>query len=91
MTRSSNIPSTIKVVPARYPLRTLGAVVALFVLAIVVQSVAFKRPTLPPRLRKEMAWCMRCRPHLMGRQSVVNTSRFWRVGEKRVKKWLRQK
>ncbi|WP_213715802.1 amino acid ABC transporter permease [Cedecea lapagei] len=32
---------TIKVVPARYPLRTVGAVVALFVLAVVVQSVAF--------------------------------------------------
>jgi len=36
-----NNPQTIKVVPARYPLRTLGAVVALFVLAAVVQSVAF--------------------------------------------------
>ena len=33
--------SRIKVVPARYPLRTAGAIVALFVLAIVVQSVAF--------------------------------------------------
>lgn len=33
--------SSIKVVPARYPLRTAGAIVALFVLAIVVQSVAF--------------------------------------------------
>ncbi|MFE4110135.1 amino acid ABC transporter permease [Kosakonia sp. YIM B13611] len=32
---------TIKVVPARYPLRTVGAVVALFVLAAIVQSVAF--------------------------------------------------
>ena len=29
------------VVPARYPARTLGAVVALFILAGVVQSVAF--------------------------------------------------
>lgn len=37
----SNTPSTIKVVPARYPWRTFGAIVALFVLAIVVQSVAF--------------------------------------------------
>ena len=36
-----NNVETIKVVPARYPLRTLGAVVALFVLAVVVQSVAF--------------------------------------------------
>ncbi|WP_455428155.1 amino acid ABC transporter permease [Dryocola sp. LX212] len=34
-------PSTIKVVPARYPLRIVGAVAALFVLAIVIQSVAF--------------------------------------------------
>ncbi len=34
-------PETIKVIPARYPLRTLGAFVALFVLAVVVQSVAF--------------------------------------------------
>ncbi|WP_312414543.1 amino acid ABC transporter permease [Pseudescherichia sp.] len=34
-------PGTIKVIPARYPLRTVGAFVALFVLAIVVQSVAF--------------------------------------------------
>lgn len=34
-------PETIKVIPARYPLRTAGAFVALFVLAIVVQSVAF--------------------------------------------------
>ncbi|WP_313448412.1 amino acid ABC transporter permease [Pseudescherichia sp.] len=34
-------PETIKVIPARYPLRTVGAFVALFVLAIVVQSVAF--------------------------------------------------
>ncbi|MGO3911284.1 ABC transporter permease subunit [Huaxiibacter chinensis] len=32
---------TIKVVPARYPWRTVGAVVALFVLAVVIQSVAF--------------------------------------------------
>ena len=31
----------IKVVPARYPWRTVGAIAALFVLAIVVQSVAF--------------------------------------------------
>lgn len=41
MTRPSNTASTIKVVPARYPWRTFGAIVALFVLAIVVQSVAF--------------------------------------------------
>ncbi|WP_312282317.1 amino acid ABC transporter permease [Pseudescherichia sp.] len=34
-------PETIKVIPARYPLRTVGAFVALFVLAIVIQSVAF--------------------------------------------------
>lgn len=34
-------PETIKVIPARYPLRTVGAFVALFVLAEVVQSVAF--------------------------------------------------
>jgi len=34
-------PETIKVIPARYPLRTVGAFVALFVLAVVVQSVAF--------------------------------------------------
>ncbi|WP_312453556.1 amino acid ABC transporter permease [Pseudescherichia sp.] len=34
-------PETIKVIPARYPLRTLGAFVALFVLAVVIQSVAF--------------------------------------------------
>lgn len=34
-------PETIKVIPARYPLRTVGAFVALFVLAGVVQSVAF--------------------------------------------------
>lgn len=34
-------PETIKVVPARYPLRTVGAAVALFVLAVVIQSVAF--------------------------------------------------
>ncbi len=32
---------TVKVVPARYPLRTAGAFVALFVLAAIVQSVAF--------------------------------------------------
>ena len=32
---------TIKVVPARYPLRAVGAAVALFVLAVVIQSVAF--------------------------------------------------
>lgn len=32
---------TIKVVPARYPLRVAGAVLALLVLAVVVQSVAF--------------------------------------------------
>ena len=36
----SNV-ETIKVVPARYPLRAVGAAVALFVLAIVIQSVAF--------------------------------------------------
>ena len=36
----SNV-ETIKVVPARYPLRTVGAAVALFVLAVVIQSVAF--------------------------------------------------
>ena len=35
----SNV-ETIKVVPARYPLRAAGAVVALFVLAVVIQSVA---------------------------------------------------
>ncbi len=34
-------PESIKVIPARYPLRTLGAFVALFVLAVVIQSVAF--------------------------------------------------
>lgn len=34
-------PETIKVIPARYPLRILGAFVALFVLAAVIQSVAF--------------------------------------------------
>jgi len=34
-------PETIKVIPARYPLRTVGAFVALFVLAGVIQSVAF--------------------------------------------------
>ena len=32
---------TIKVVPARYPLRVVGALVALLVLAVVIQSVAF--------------------------------------------------
>ena len=32
---------SIKVVPARYPMRTVGAVVALFVLAVIIQSVAF--------------------------------------------------
>ncbi|PXW50669.1 amino acid ABC transporter membrane protein (PAAT family) [Grimontella sp. AG753] len=32
---------SIKVVPARYPMRIVGAVIALIVLAIVVQSVAF--------------------------------------------------
>ena len=32
---------TIKVVPARYPLRAVGAAVALLLLAAVVQSVAF--------------------------------------------------
>ena len=32
---------SVKVVPARYPLRIVGAVIALLVLAIVVQSVAF--------------------------------------------------
>ena len=36
----SNV-ETIKVVSARYPLRAAGAVVALFVLAVVIQSVAF--------------------------------------------------
>ena len=36
-----NNVETIKVVPARYPWRTGGAIAALFVLAIVVQSVAF--------------------------------------------------
>jgi len=36
-----NNVETIKVVPARYPWRTVGAIAALFVLAIVVQSVAF--------------------------------------------------
>ena len=35
----SNV-ETIKVVPARYPLRTVGAVVALLILAVVIQSVA---------------------------------------------------
>ncbi|CAO96283.1 amino acid ABC transporter permease [Erwinia tasmaniensis] len=32
---------TLRVVPARYPLRLFGAAIALFILAIVVQSVAF--------------------------------------------------
>lgn len=32
---------SIKVVPARYPMRTVGAVIALFVLAVILQSVAF--------------------------------------------------
>ncbi len=32
---------TLRVVPARYPLRQLGALLALFILAAVVQSVAF--------------------------------------------------
>ena len=32
---------SIKVVPARYPMRTAGAVIALFVLAVIIQSVAF--------------------------------------------------
>ncbi|PQH22598.1 amino acid ABC transporter permease [Raoultella ornithinolytica] len=36
-----NRSETIKVIPARYPLRAVGAVVALLVLAVVVQSVAF--------------------------------------------------
>ena len=36
----SNV-ETIKVVPARYPLRAVGAAVALFFLAVVIQSVAF--------------------------------------------------
>ncbi|MGY3094427.1 hypothetical protein ACVW03_000242 [Pantoea agglomerans] len=31
----------LQVVPARYPARTAGAIVALFILAGVVQSVAF--------------------------------------------------
>jgi len=33
--------ATIKVVPARYPMRTVGAIIALFVLAAIIQSVAF--------------------------------------------------
>ena len=33
----SNV-ETIKVVPARYPLRAAGAVVALFVLAVVIRA-----------------------------------------------------
>ncbi|MCY1699001.1 amino acid ABC transporter permease [Enterobacter sp. RHB15-C17] len=37
----NNNVETIKVVPARYPWRTVGAIAALFVLAVVVQSVAF--------------------------------------------------
>ncbi|MEX9231848.1 amino acid ABC transporter permease [Citrobacter cronae] len=32
---------SIKVVPARYPMRTVGAIIALFVLAVIIQSVAF--------------------------------------------------
>ena len=36
----SNV-ETIKVIPARYPWRIVGAIVALFVLAVVVQSVVF--------------------------------------------------
>ena len=32
---------SIRVVPARYPMRTVGAVIALFVLAVILQSVAF--------------------------------------------------
>ncbi|XWJ89883.1 amino acid ABC transporter permease [Phytobacter ursingii] len=36
-----NTTESIKVVPARYPMRIVGAVIALIVLAIVVQSVAF--------------------------------------------------
>lgn len=32
---------SIKVVPARYPMRTVGAVIALFALAVILQSVAF--------------------------------------------------
>ena len=31
----------LQVVPARYPARTVGAIIALFILAGVVQSVAF--------------------------------------------------
>ena len=34
-------PETIKVVPARYPLRAVGAALALLALAVVIQSVAF--------------------------------------------------
>lgn len=37
----NNNVETIKVVPAHYPWRTVGAIAALFVLAVVVQSVAF--------------------------------------------------
>lgn len=37
----NNNVEIIKVVPARYPWRTVGAIAALFVLAVVVQSVAF--------------------------------------------------
>ncbi|MGF6421171.1 His/Glu/Gln/Arg/opine family amino acid ABC transporter permease subunit [Lelliottia sp. 489] len=40
-TTMNNNVETIKVVPARYPWRTVGAIAALFVLAVVVQSVAF--------------------------------------------------
>ena len=36
-----NRSETIKVIPARYPLRAVGAVAALLVLAVVVQSAAF--------------------------------------------------
>lgn len=32
---------TLRVVPARYPLRLVGAAIALFILAVVIQSVAF--------------------------------------------------
>jgi hypothetical protein len=40
---------TIKVVPARYPLRVVGALVALLVLAVVIQSVA-----VPSRVRSRV-------------------------------------
>ncbi|MBK0002362.1 amino acid ABC transporter permease [Erwinia sp. S43] len=36
-----NETETLRVVPARYPLRVLGGFIALFVLAVVIQSVAF--------------------------------------------------